>query len=107
MTIGWPAAAARSAPSRNPSRFASTTSSRVMPAFRGQLRRVADLRVGDAVGGEVLGALGGDPDDRVALLQDADGVRERLEVELERLAVGAAPDTRRRARRGRVVGSPS
>ena len=37
-----------------------------------QLRGVADLGVGDAVGGEVLGALGGDPDDRVALLQDAE-----------------------------------
>ena len=64
------------------------------PALGRELRRVADLGVDDAVGGEVLGALGGDPDDRVALLEDADGVGERLEVELERLAVGAAAEPR-------------
>ena len=51
--------------------------------FRAQLRRHADLGVDDAVGGEVLGALGGDPDDRVALLHDPDRVGEGLEVELE------------------------
>ena len=65
------------------------------PALDGQLGGVADLGVDDAVGREVLGAFGGDPDDRVALLHDAEGVRERLEVELERLAVGAAPEPRR------------
>ena len=94
-TIGWPAAAARSVPSRKPSRFASIDLVERQPALGRQLRRVADLGVDDAVGGEVLGALGGDPDDRVALLHDADRVGERLEVELERLAVGAAPEPRR------------
>ena len=65
------------------------------PALGRELGGVADLGVRDAVGGEVLGALGGDADDRVAFLEDADGVGERLEVELERLAVGAAPEPRR------------
>ena len=64
------------------------------PVLGRQLRRVADLGVDDAVGGEVLGALGGDPDDRVALLHDPERVLERLEVELERLPVGAATEPR-------------
>ena len=57
-----------------------------------ELRGVAHLGVGDAVGGEVLGAFGGDPDDRVAILEDADRVLEGLEVQLERLAIRAAPE---------------
>ena len=64
-------------------------------ALGAQLRGHADLGVDDAVGGEVLGALGRDPGDRVALLHDAGRVVERLEVELERLAVGAAAEPRR------------
>jgi hypothetical protein len=60
--------------------------------LRRELRRVADLGVDHAVGGEVLSALRGDPNDRVALLEHADRVSERLEVQLERLAVGAAAD---------------
>ena len=63
--------------------------------FRRELRGVAHLSVGDAVRGEILGALRGDADDGVAFLHDADGVGEGLEVELERLAVGAATDMRR------------
>ena len=53
-----------------------------------ELRGIADLGVDDAVGRQVLGTFGGDPDDRVALLHDADRVRERFEVELQALAVG-------------------
>ena len=79
-------------PIRKPSRFASTTSSRVSPSPDGQLRRVADLCVDDAVGREVLDALRRDAHDRVALLQDAHGVHERLEVELQGLAVRAAAE---------------
>jgi hypothetical protein len=63
--------------------------------LHGQLRRVADLGVDDAVGRQVLGALGGDADDRVLLLEHADGVGERLEVELQALAIGAPSDPRR------------
>ena len=62
------------------------------PALRRELGRVAHLGVDDAVGGEVLGALGRDADDRVALLHDPDRVGEGLEVELEGLPVGAAPE---------------
>ena len=70
-TIGWPAAAARSVPMRNPSSIASTTSSRVRPRSGDSSGAIPDLGVDDAVGGQVLGALGGDPHDRVALLHDA------------------------------------
>ena len=76
-------------------------------ALGAQLGRHADLGVDDAVGGQVLGALRGDADDRVALLHDPDRVRERLEVELERLAVGAAPEPAPRASSGSVVGRPA
>jgi hypothetical protein len=64
------------------------------PALDRKLRRVADLGVDDAVGGEVLGALGGDADDRVALLHDTDRVGERLEIELEALPVRASTNPR-------------
>ena len=76
-------------------------------ALRRQLGRVADLGVDDPVGRQVLGAFGRHPDDRVTFLHDADGMGERLEVQLEALAVGAAPDVRRErvrvARRQPVV----
>ena len=62
------------------------------PTLGRKLRGVADLRIDDAVGGEVLCAFRRHPHDRVALLHDADGVGERLEVELERLAIGAPAD---------------
>ena len=62
------------------------------PTAGRQLGRIADLGVDHPVGRQVLGALGRDPRDRRRRLHDPDGVGERLEVELERLAVGAAPD---------------
>ena len=65
------------------------------PALRAQLGRHADLGIDHAVGREVLGALGCHAHDRVLLLHDADGVLERLEVELERLLVGAPVEPRR------------
>ena len=92
MTIGWPAAVARSVPIRKPSSIASTASSRVRPLLGAQLGGHPDLGVHDAVGGEVLGAFGRDPGDRVGPLHDPEGVGEGLEVELEALAVGAAPE---------------
>ena len=55
-----------------------------------QLGRHAHLGVHHAVGGQVLGALAGDPLDGVAVLHDADGVGERLEVQHEVVALGAA-----------------
>ena len=58
------------------------------PAVDVQLGREADLGVHDAVGGQVLRALGGDPGQRLARLHDADGVREGLEVALQRAGVG-------------------
>ena len=67
--------------------------------FGRELRGVADLGVHDAIRGEVLRALGRHPDDRVALLHHSDRVRERLEVQLEGLAVGTAADPR-----GELVG---
>ena len=78
----------------------------VRPRSVEEFRRVSDLGVGDAVGGQVLGAFGGDPDDRVALLHDAGRVGEGLEIELERLAVGAPPEPRGQASTS-VVGNPS
>jgi hypothetical protein len=49
-----------------------------------QLRGEADLGVDDAVGREVLGALRRDPVQRGSGLHDPHGVRERLEVALQR-----------------------
>ena len=60
------------------------------PVLDVELGREPDLGVHDAVGGEVLGALGGDALDRVAVLHHADRVGERLEVEHEVVALGAA-----------------
>ena len=57
-----------------------------------QLGRVPHLRVHDAVRGEVLGALGGDPHDGVVVLHDAERVLERLEIQLEALAVRTPPE---------------
>ena len=60
-----------------------------------QLGREPDLGVHDAVGGEVLGALGGDALDRIAVLHHADRVGEGLEVQHEVVALGAAVEPRR------------
>ena len=78
MVIGLPAL-----PSRKPSSTASTTSSSVRPASRCCSGAKRHLGVDDAVGGEVLGALGGHPDEGVLGLHDTDGVLERLQVEVE------------------------
>ena len=48
-----------------------------------QFGREADLGVDDAVGGQVLGAFGGDPDQRLAGLHDRHRVLERLQVQLQ------------------------
>lgn len=58
------------------------------PGFEVLFGCVADLGVDDAVGGQVLGALGGDPYEGLAGLHHADGVRERLQVAFERAGVG-------------------
>lgn len=62
--------------------------------FEVLLGGVADLGVDDAVLGEVLGALGGDPEQRLAGLHDGAGVGEGLQVALEGAGVGglAEPD---------------
>ena len=86
--IRFPAAAASRSPSTNPSSTASMTSVEREPLADVQLGREADLGVDDAVGGEVLRALGRDPGERPAGLHDADGVREGLEVALEGAGVG-------------------
>ena len=54
-----------------------------------QLGGHAHLGVDDAVVGQVLGALGRDPDDGVALLHHPDGVLEGLQVEHQVAAVRA------------------
>ncbi len=51
--------------------------------------RPADLGVDDAVVGEVLGRLAGHPGDALGRLHHRDGVRERLEIALQRAGVGA------------------
>ena len=72
------------------------------PGLGVQLGREAHLGVDDTVGGEVLGALGRHPLDRVAVLHHADRVGERLEVQHEVVALGAAVEPRREL--GDVVG---
>ena len=52
-----------------------------------QFRREPDLRVDDTVGGQILHAFRGDPDQRLPGLHHADGVRERLQIALERSGV--------------------
>ena len=106
MTIGWPAACGVARADEEPLEDRVDDLVERQPTFRGQLRRIADLGVRDAVHGQVLGALGRDPDDRIPLLHDADRVGERLQVQLERLAIGAAPDVRGQLV-GSLVGSPS
>src|SRR5580700_3321544 len=59
------------------------------PAFGVQLRREPDLGVDHAVGGQVRGALGRDPPQRVRGLHDRDRVPERVQVDLEVAAVRA------------------
>ena len=67
-----------------------------------ELGREADLGIDDTVGGKVLGALERHPFERVAMLHHADGVSERLEVQHEVVAFGAAVEPRREL--GDVVG---
>ena len=64
------------------------------PLLGAQLGRHPHLGIHDAIGGQVLGAFGRDPGDRVGPLHDPEGVGEGLEVELEALAIGAAPEPR-------------
>jgi len=78
------------------------------PTVEAHIRLGVDprLRVDDPVRREILRAFGGDPDDRVALLEHPDGVLERLQVELERLPIRASPEPCReivRVRRGQRV----
>ncbi len=76
------------------------------PAGQVQLRGEPDLGVRHAVVGQVLGALGGHPDQRLAGLHDPDGVLERLQVQLQRAAVGDLAHPRGQARRGRPRAAP-
>ncbi len=62
--IGWPAAAASRSPSRNPSLHRLDDLDQVEAAGQVELGGVADLGVDHPVGGQVLGALGGDPAQR-------------------------------------------
>ena len=54
-----------------------------------QLGSEPHLGVHDAVVGEILGALVGDPLDRITILHHTDGVGERLEVQHQVVALGA------------------
>ena len=107
MTIGWPASAARTDADPEPVEDRRDDLVERQALLGAQLGRHADLGVDDAVGGQVLGALGRDAGDRVGPLHDPEGVGEGLEVELEALAVGAAPEPGRQlvdvGRRQRVV----
>ena len=78
----------RPSPASKPSWTAATTSSRVRPLVDVLLGGVADLGVDDAVGGQVLDALAGDPGDGRAGLHHGDGVVEGLEVAHQRAGVG-------------------
>jgi hypothetical protein len=71
---------------------------------RGQvlLGGVPHLGVDDAVGRQVLGALGGDSDQRVPGLHHADRVRERLQIPLQRAGVGRLPKPRAQLLRARL-----
>lgn len=62
------------------------------PLLQVLLGRVPHLDVDDTVLGEVLRALGGDPDQGVAGLHDADGVGEGLQVPLQGPGVGGLPE---------------
>ena len=59
------------------------------PALGVQLGREPHLGVHHAVGGQVLGAFGGHPPQRVGGLHDRDRVPERVQVDLEVTAVRA------------------
>ena len=71
-------------------------------AFGVQLGGEADLGVDDAIGGQVLGALLGDPPQRVRSLHDADRVPERVQVQVQVAAVRAGGQHRRQL--VRIVG---
>lgn len=64
------------------------------PGLQVLLGRVAHLGVDDPVLGEILGALGGDPHQRLTRLHDGTGVGEGLQVPLQGPGVGglAEPD---------------
>ena len=80
----------------------------VEPAGDVLLGGVADLGVHDAVGGQVLDALAGDPRQRLGRLHHRDRVVEGLEVPLQRAGVGrlGEPATERRRRRARAAAWP-
>ncbi len=58
------------------------------PAVQVLFRRVLDLRIDDAVGGQVLGAFTRHPDQGLAGLHDPDCMDERLQVTLQGAGVG-------------------
>jgi hypothetical protein len=68
-----------------------------------QLGREPDLGVHHTVGGQVLGALGGHPGQRLGRLHDRDRVPERLQVQLQMPAPGR-PGHRPGQRLGVVAG---
>ena len=67
------------------------------PAVDVQFRGEPDLGVHHVVGGQVFDALVGHPVQRLRRLHHPDGVRERLQVPLERSAVRGGPEERRQA----------
>ena len=69
------------------------------PALHVQLGREPHLRVDHAVGGQVLGALGRHPGQRLRRLHDRHRVLERVQVVLEMTAVGARRSRGRPRRR--------
>ena len=77
-----------------PSATAAMTSAVERPAGRVEGRRPADLDVADAVGGLRLDELGGDPGERVAVLEQADRQVERAQELGLRRAVGRGDEHR-------------
>ena len=85
--IARPSPLAAFSPSAKPASTASTTASSDKPAVDVQFGREPDLGVHHVVGGQVFDALVGHPVQRLRRLHHPDGVRERLQVALERSAV--------------------
>ncbi len=79
-------------PSRKPASTASTTSGSDSPPSMCSSGAKRDLGVDDPVGGQVERALPGHPGQLLGGLHDRDGVRERLEVALERARVGGVAE---------------
>ena len=104
-TIVRPRARLASIPSRRPSRHRGDGLGLGQPLLRVLLGRPAGLAVDDAVGGEVLDELPGDPAQVLPRLHDGDRVLEGLEVAHQRAGVGGldepAPERLRAVGRGR------